>query len=432
MARLSDVLQQRCERVSAEDFDARSPITVHLDGRISVRKREAAFKGQMFAAYPGDVIFSKIDARNGAIGVLQASLPAAVVTPEFPVFTPNPDAISARYLELVLRAGGFIEALRRRATGTSGRKRITPDMFRNLSIPLPPLDEQWALVGAHDAALAEADALEARAAEAERAGAEGFAEALGLAASPPLPDKPLFVARFRDLDRWSPEAVLRRATGGGANDPKWPVVRLSDVIADMENGWSPQCLDRPATEGEWGVLKLGAVSFGVYNEMENKALPERLKPQSRLEIQPGQMLISRANITRLVGATAYVHATRPKLMLCDKIFRCVFRPDSTIDPEFAAEVLRTSGVREQIEANVTGTSPTMKNISKPALLALTFPLPPLETQRALVAALANARTEAASLREMAQAKRAVARATFDGAIYEQAQTQDSAVLQHPP
>jgi type I restriction enzyme S subunit len=187
VAQLGDVLDQRCESVAADAFGGFVPITVHLDGRISVRKRETAFKGQMFAARPGDVVFSKIDARNGAIGVLPPTIPDAVVTPEFPIFTPKRTAISARYLELVLRAGGFIEALRRRATGTSGRKRITPESFRSLSIPLPPLVEQQALVAAHDLALAEAHALELQATEAEQAGARAFCDALGVAAPPPLP-----------------------------------------------------------------------------------------------------------------------------------------------------------------------------------------------------------------------------------------------------
>ena len=104
-------------------------------------------------------------------------------------------------------------------------------------------------------------------------------------------------------------------------------------------------------------------------------------------------------------------------MLCDKIFRFIFNEPSELDPQFAAEVLRTGPVREQIEASVTGTSPTMKNISKPALLALTFPLPPLDVQQELVAALATARSRAAALREDAARDRIEARAVFEAAIW---------------
>ena len=43
--------------------------------------------------------------------------------------------------------------------------------------------------------------------------------------------------------------------------------------------------------------------------------------------------------------------------------------------------------RERIEANVTGTSPTMRNIPKPALMVLSFPLPPTDVQSSLITKL---------------------------------------------
>jgi type I restriction enzyme S subunit len=74
-------------------------------------------------------------------------------------------------------------------------------------------------------------------------------------------------------------------------------------------------------------------------------------------------------------------------------------------------------VRRQIETKLTGTSPTMKNISKPALLSLTFPLPPGDDQHALIDALEAGRGEAARLRAEAIAARAAARSAFEAALY---------------
>ena len=208
--------------------------------------------------------------------------------------------------------------------------------------------------------------LESEAEETEMQAMMAFEAALGFTPPAPLPDRPVFVASFRDLDRWSHEGVLRRTVeGDAAPTSPYPTVQLRDVIADLENGWSPKCHDQPAEDEEWGVLKLGAVSFGNFNPQENKALPKHLNPRPRLEVIPGQLLISRANITRLVGATVLIEKTRPKLMLCDKIFRAVPFKQTPVDMMFLAQVLRISDVRRQIESNVTGTSPTMKNIAKP-------------------------------------------------------------------
>jgi len=74
------------------------------------------------------------------------------------------------------------------------------------------------------------------------------------------------------------------------------------VIADLQNGWSPKCLTRPAESEEWGVLKVGAVSFGWFDERQNKALPSNLKPREQYEVKAGDLVISLANITQYVGA----------------------------------------------------------------------------------------------------------------------------------
>ena len=224
-----------------------TPITVHLNGEISARARTVPYKGGMFAAYPGDVVFSKIDARNGAIGVLQEGIAKAVVTSEFPVFVPAPDHLDGGFVKLVLRTGNFLAALRLKASGTSGRKRITPDAFADLRVPLPPLDEQRAIVAAHRAALSRAADLEREADEGEARAMEAFEAALGFDPPAPLPERPVFIASFKDLDRWSHEGILRRiAEGDTAHTSPYPIVRLRDVIADLENGWSPKCHDRPA------------------------------------------------------------------------------------------------------------------------------------------------------------------------------------------
>lgn len=166
------------------------------------------------------------------------------------------------------------------------------------------------------------------------------------------------------------------------------------------------------------MLKLGAVSFGVFNADENKALPTHLKQRPGLEIKPGQVLISRANVTRLVGATAYVEATPPQLMLCDKIFRVVPHATPRVDLKFVAQVLRLPSVRQQIEGKLTGTSPTMKNISKPALLDLTFPLPTkLDDQKKLITDLEAARKSAADLSASAAEARRAGWEAFEEAIF---------------
>ena len=376
------------------------------------------YKGPLLEALPGDLIISKIRAGQGSICVIGDEFDHVAVSPEYPVYTPDCERVHPGYLALMLRTPGFLAQLVGAASGNTTKRRIRPAFFESRRIPLPPLDEQWAIVAAHRTALDRAAALEREAGEAEARAMEAFETALGFGPPAPLPERPVFIASFKDLDRWSHEGILRRIVEGDTTHTSpYPTVRLRDVIADLENGWSPKCHDRPAEPDEWGVLKLGAVSFGVFNPEENKTLPKHLEPRPHLEVKPGELLISRANVTRLVGAIALIGETRPKLMLCDKIFRVVSREPTPVDATFLAEILRISDVRRQIEANVTGTSPTMKNISKPALMSLTFPLPPKPEQTVMAKTLADARTKVADLREKARKERATAWTEFETAVY---------------
>ena len=201
----------------------------------------------MFAVYPGDVVLSKIDARNGAIGVLQESIAKAVVTTEFPVFVPAADLLDGGFVKRVLRTGHFLAALRMKASGTSGRKRITPDAFADLRVPLPPLDEQQAIAGAHRAALDRAAGLEREAGKIEARAMEAFETALGFGPPAPLPERPVFIASFKDLDRWSHEGILRRIAGSDTTHTSpYPTVRLRDVTRRSRKRMEPE-MPRPSS-----------------------------------------------------------------------------------------------------------------------------------------------------------------------------------------
>ena len=403
------------------DFGDWTPITVHLTGEISARDRTRPYKGSMFAAYSGDIVFSKIDARSGAIGMLPPEIGKAVVTAEFPVFTGDPVRLEGEFAKLVLRTGGFLEALRRRASGTSGRKRITPGAFQDLRIPLPPLEAQRTMVSAHRTALDRAADLERQAEQIETRAMEQFEAALGLEAPAPLPDRPILAASFKNLDRWSHEAVLRQSVEGDpARTSPYPIVELRDLCADLVVGWSPRCLNRQAHTDEWGVLKLSAVTSGYFKASENKALPPNVEPKPELAVQRGDVLITRGSgRTELVGSTVFVaDDPPPRMMICDLIFRVIFKDKSDIEPAFLVAILATTRLRAQIEDQRTGAAPMMQKITKTALNSLRFPLPSTKNeQAAMVRILTDSHAAAAGLRRKAKEERTKAWANFEAVVY---------------
>ena len=382
-------------------------------------EQKRGYKGPLFEAMPGDLIISKIRVGQGSFCVIGGEVDHVAVSPEYPVYTPDISQVDPRYLVLVLRTPEFLAQLTDSAFGNTTKRRIRPDFFETRRIPLPNPDQQRNIVTAHNAALGRATGLEREADETEAKAVASFEAAVGLKPSKPLPDRPLFAASFRDFDRWSHESILRRiAESDTIRTTPYPIVQLGEAIADLENGWSPKCHDRPAEDDEWGVLKVSAASSGEYRDVENKALPSQQKPKYRLEVRAGDVLITRASgVARLVGVATFVETTQSRLMICDKIFRIVAPDHEKIDVRFLAHVLGIHSVRAQIEREFSTKSGMMKNISKPALLALTFPRPPKNEQVDMVEALIKSRAMVAELRRRARKARAKAWADFEAAVY---------------
>jgi len=362
-------------------------------------------KGKLFWARPNDVVYSKIDVRNGAISVLPDDSNEMVFSSEFPIYEVIKKKALPAYIKLLFRTQSFMQRINGLISGASGRKRVQPDVLESIQIPLPPLKAQKAIIAHWQAAQLNSENVRATSESEEATLRDWLSTELGIELKTSKITKRAFAMSWQEIERWSLDYIRRKPILAKEPD-KYPLVRLGQVIKDLSNGWSPKCLDRPAEKDEWGVLKLGAVSFGAFNENENKALPQGLKPRKSLEIKCGDLLISRANITRLVGACALVNETRPNLILCDKIFRVIPEDNAQVESQFISEVMKIPFVRNQIENAATGTSPTMKNITKPSLLALKFPLPPLKIQKSLLKHIRSERERIAKERHAAEERAA--------------------------
>ena len=165
------------------------------------------------------------------------------------------------------------------------------------------------------------------------------------------------------------------------NPKKWPRVEFRDLLANIDSGWSPVCLDRPVEGAEWGVLKLGAVTRCEYNASENKALPLGVEPDPSIEVKPGDLLFARKNTHELVAACALVRETPPRLMMSDLVFRFRLRADAKIDTIFLHQLLISPTKRSEIQKLAGGSAGSMPNISKARLLATVIEVPPLPLQR---------------------------------------------------
>jgi type I restriction enzyme S subunit len=117
--------------------------------------------------------------------------------------------------------------------------------------------------------------------------------------------------------------------------------------------------------------------------MENKRLPEALTPRVHLELKEGDLLITRAGPRARAGVCCLVGKIRPRLMICDKVYR--FRVNETrVLARFLVLALNTPSMIEHIDTLKTGISDSGVNLTQEKFSTLTVPLPPILEQREIV------------------------------------------------
>lgn len=312
----------------------------------------------------GDTLVSTVRTYLRAIAPVIQPPQNMVVSTGFAVIRSR-GTVDARFLSWVLRGSQFVDAVVAESVGVS-YPAIAPTVLACMSVPVPPRYLQPAIADFLDRETAKIDGLIAKQTE--------FLTKLDEHRRALVTE-----ALTQGLD---PSVAMRKTDIEGFErvPETWNVVRLKTVLDHIGQGWSPQCENRSAEDDEWGVLKVGCVNGMYFDASENKALPPALDPIPNLEIHSGDVLMSRANTIELVGSISIVEEVRPKLMLCDKLYRLRLKADRA-DPRFIVYCLISPIGRGPLEAAATGASPSMKNISQDAVKNIWLALPPVAEQK---------------------------------------------------
>lgn len=204
----------------------------------------------------------------------------------------------------------------------------------------------------------------------------------------------------------------------------WSWITLDIVLSGITAGKSFKCEERPPEPGEVGIVKVSAVTWGEFNELESKTNTDPNRHNPDLLIHEGDFLFSRANTIALVGACVIVRRVSSTLMLSDKIlrFRIVGIPQGWL-----LLALRTRHGRNEIERLTTGNQDSMRNISQENIRRIQIPLPPLQEQVEIIAEVerrlsilqeVEAEIEA-NLKRASRLRQAILKRAFEGRLVPQ-------------
>jgi type I restriction enzyme M protein len=179
--------------------------------------------------------------------------------------------------------------------------------------------------------------------------------------------------------------------------PDWPMVELREVIQDKpKNGYSGKPV---AHATSLKVLSLSATTSGTLDLSQHKFLDEDIPLDSPCRCQRGDLYLQRGNTKELVGTAAIFDVNEPDFVYPDLMIR-VRADESKILSKYLLHVLQSDTARDYMTRNAVGAAGSMPKINQGIVERVPIPLPPLETQQALVAEIEAERALVAANREL--------------------------------
>ena len=341
---LAEVLSQGSSPERIVDMQNERYITVSINGKgarervIKDGKYPVPFTGYRVSS--GQFIYSRIDARNGAYGIVGPELDGFVVSKDFPVFDIDTQRVNPQFLLKSVLGGGFLSQVRQSSFGATNRMRIKEEVLGQFSIGLPPLARQEEIIGILDRAQAVVDARQAQLQKLDELVKARFVEMFGGGC-------------YGEFELGS----RMKTVSGGTPSKKYPEY--------FENGTIP-----------W--LTSGEINKGRIRAPEHFITKEGLDHSSAKLVPKNTVVVAMYGATAgQVGIVDYETTTNQAV--------CCIAPADICDPVYLRFALENKKAW-MIEQCVGGAQP---NISQGVVRKVTIPDASIESQRSFASFVAQ-------------------------------------------
>ena len=315
----------------------------------------------------GTVVFS----RTATVGKTSVMASSMATSQDFANYICGPDLYNIFLVYLFRSMGRVWKTL----MAGSIHNTIYMPTFKALEILVPPLPEQIAIAEA----LSDTDVL--------------------------IESLEKLLIKKRQIKQGAMQALLTGQRRLPGFDVEWVVGCLGDVVDQLIAGVSVNSDESGSAVGVPGVLKTSALIGGDFISSECKAIVKSDWHRAQTNPKKNTILISRMNTPDLVGEVGYVGDDHPLIFLPDRIWMTIFHANAPINARWLCYLLSSSEYRCLIRESATGTSGSMKNISKSSLLSLPVRFPEIEEQSAIASTLSAMGDEITSLETQLQKAR---------------------------
>ncbi|HEX8412653.1 MAG TPA: restriction endonuclease subunit S [Sphingomicrobium sp.] len=198
----------------------------------------------------------------------------------------------------------------------------------------------------------------------------------------------------------------------------WDVEPLGALIGSLDAGVSVRSVsDGLSSFGhDQMVLKTSCISKGRFIPAEAKVILPADLWRAKNPAKSGSILISRMNTPDLVGEVGFVPDNWPNLFLPDRLWMMLPATGRKTDMRWLTAQLAHGSPAQALRDAATGTSGSMKNISKPALRGVLIPSPKPTEQSAIAEALSDVDEAITAAEAVIAKKRALKTATMQALL----------------
>lgn len=336
--KIGELLTRVKDDVQIDDFTTYGRVTIRMAGKgVTLRDRvpgsEIGTKRQ-FIARTGQFVLSKIDARNGAFGVLPDECDNAIVTGNFWVFDVDRSQLDSGFFNYLSKSPEFVAACVAASDGTTNRRYLQESAFLDMMVPIPDLHTQQTLVTQLDA-LAEKN----RQVETHLDAVERDAEHL-------------LALRFRDTI---------------ADAPLRPMAELAPLVRREQS---------IALDGSYPELGIRSFGKGTFHKPPLSGSEVGTKRLYRIE--PGDLLFS--NVFAWEGAIAIAQPEDAGRFGSHRFITCLANSKLTTAEFLRYYFLTDEGMLKIGEASPGGAGRN-RTLGLEKLMTITVPAPRLDMQR---------------------------------------------------
>ena len=398
LVEIGEFLKRNKTAVDVEDEEEYKRVTIKINnGGVFLRDIERGINigtKKQFRVSEGQFLLSKIDARNGAFGVVSKEVDNAIVTNDFPSFDIDITKINPQFLLLITTTKAFIKFAQSCSSGTTNRQRMDIDTFLTQKIPLPSLEEQEQIVENYNAGIRQAETLEQKANDLEKEIEEYWFEMLGIEREEKKKRKGLHFAEFKDIQQWGVDKLLSAQKGGAKS--KFETYKIGDLCKISSGGTPSRSRKDIYYGGQVPWIKTGELNNNVLLDTEEKITEEGLKNSSAKLYPTGSIVIAMYGAT--IGKSAKLGIDATTNQACAVLFDI---DNLLIDTNYLWEYLQSQ--TENLKKLAYGSA--QPNLNAKTIFNFEIKVPPVSIQEEIVNHIQNLKTEIKNLRQTAEENR---------------------------